>query len=365
MSFVLHGLGTATPPDRLTRADAVAVAKVLADPAISHWVEDIYSGSGVNVRHQVIGRDVTDDVVNGTAFTGSPYLLHPARPNGPGTAARMAIYEAQAGPLAVRAAKAALAEADFAPDSITHLITVSCTGFVSPGVDFELISALGLPDTVERVNVGFMGCHGTLNGLRVANAYATADPTARVLLAAVELCSLHYYYGGDPGKLIANALFADGAAALVGSGEPKAGGYRVLATGSVRIPASVPDMGWKVGDHGFEMALTKRVPKLIAAHLKPWLTGWLAKHGLTVGAVGGWAVHPGGPKILTSTCEALGLPESAVGYSRQVLAECGNMSSPTVWFIVDRMRRAGLRGAVVVLGFGPGLVAEAALLVAE
>jgi alpha-pyrone synthase len=183
-----------------------------------------------------------------------------------------------------------------------------------------------------------------------------------VLLAAVELCSLHYYYGGDPGKLIANALFADGAAALVGSGEPSLTGLRVLATGSVRIPDSEPDMGWKVGDHGFEMALTKRVPKLIAAHLKPWLTDWLAKHGLAVNAVGGWAVHPGGPKVLTSVCEALGLPDSAVGFSRQVLAEYGNMSSPTVWFIVDRMRKAGVGGPVVVLGFGPGLVAEAALL---
>ena len=362
MSFVLHGLGTATPPDRLTRADAIAVAKVLADPAISHWVEDIYSGSGVNSRHQVIGRDVADDVVNGTCVTGSPFLLDASRPNGPSTSARMAIYEKQATPLATRAAALALEQSGFAPESITHLVTVSCTGFVSPGVDFGLMTALGLPSTVERVNVGFMGCHGSINGLRVANAYATADPTAHVLLTAVELCSLHYYYGGDPGKLIANALFADGAAALVGSGQPVENGWHVLATGSVRVPDSEPDMGWKVGDSGFEMSLTKRVPKLIATHLKPWLVGWLAKNGLTADAVSGWAVHPGGPKVLTSVCEALGLPDSAVGYSRQVLAEYGNMSSPTVWFIVDRMRQAGVSGPVVVLGFGPGLVAEAALI---
>lgn len=362
MSFVLHGLGTAHPPDRITRAESVAVAKVLADPAIAHWVEDIYAGSGVDARHQVIGRDVADDVVNGTHVTGSPYLLDPARPHGPSTSDRMEVYEAQAAPLAIRAARLALDESGFAPDSFTHLITVSCTGFVSPGVDFALMSALGLPATVERVHVGFMGCHGTINALRVANAYATADPAARVLLAAVELCSLHYYYGGDPGKLIANALFADGAAALVGGGQPKPGAWQVAATGSVRIPDSEPDMGWKVGDHGFEMALTKRVPKLIATHLKPWLIGWLARHGLSVEAVGGWAVHPGGPKVLTSVCEALGLPESAVGYSRQVLRECGNMSSPTVWFIADRMRQSGVSGPVVVLGFGPGLVAEAAIL---
>jgi alpha-pyrone synthase len=224
-----------------------------------------------------------------------------------------------------------------------------------------------LPATVERVHVGFMGCHGTLNALRVANAFATADPSARILLAAVELCSLHYYYGADPGKIIANSLFADGSAALVGSGESNPNGLRVLATGSEFGMRTEPDMGWKVGDHGFEMVLTKRIPKLIAAHLKPWLSQWLAKHGLTVETVSGWAVHPGGPKILSSVCEGLGLPDSAVETSRAVLREFGNMSSPTVWFVVDRMRRPaanglGVTGPIVVLGFGPGLVAEAALL---
>ena len=104
-----------------------------------------------------------------------------------------------------------------APESITHLVTVSCTGFVAPGVDLALIDGLGLRPTVERTHVGFMGCHGALNGLRVANAFATADPTARVLLCAVELCSLHYYYGSAADKLVANAIFADGAAAVVGA----------------------------------------------------------------------------------------------------------------------------------------------------
>ena len=104
----------------------------------------------------------------------------------------------------------------FEPGSITHLVTVSCTGFVAPGVDLALIRGLGLRPTVERTHVGFMGCHGALNGLRVANAFASADPAARVLLCAVELCSLHYHYGRQPDKVVANALFADGAAAVVG-----------------------------------------------------------------------------------------------------------------------------------------------------
>ena len=113
---------------------------------------------------------------------------------------------------------------------------MSCTGFVAPGVDLALIRGLGLRPTVERTHVGFMGCHGALNGLRVANAFAAADPAARVLLCAVELCSLHYYYGWQPDKVVANALFADGAAAVVGSGGEGPGRWRVAATGSCLIP---------------------------------------------------------------------------------------------------------------------------------
>jgi predicted naringenin-chalcone synthase len=123
-------------------------------------------------------------------------------------------------------------------------------------------------------------------------------------------------------------------------------------------------MCWRVGDHGFEMGLGKTVSDAIAKHLRPWLEEWLARHGLTLAAVGGWAVHPGGPKIVTAVQEALGLPAEAVVASRGVLAEYGNMSSPTVLFVLDRLRRQGeLPRPCVMLGFGPGLFAEAALLV--
>jgi predicted naringenin-chalcone synthase len=127
----------------------------------------------------------------------------------------------------VRAATAALAEAGFEASPIAHVVTVSCTGFVAPGLDFALITGLELKPTVARTHVGFMGCHGALNGLRVANVFATADPNARVLVTAVELYSLHYN-GSAADKLIANAIFADGAAAVVGCAAPAAWLYRLL-----------------------------------------------------------------------------------------------------------------------------------------
>jgi len=242
---------------------------------------------------------------------------------------------------------------------------VSCTGFHAPGFDSVLIKEVGLSRGVARTHVGFMGCHGLLNGLRVANAFLGSDPAACVLLCAVELCSLHHQYGWDAEKIVANALFADGAGALVGVAGPAGGAvdsYRVVATGSTLVDDSEDAMGWRIGDHGFEMILSPRVPDLIARHVRPWLERWLAGQGLTIETVGSWAVHPGGPRILSSFGEATGLDRAALEPSYRVLAEYGNMSSPTVLFILNRLLSAGAARPCVAIAFGPGLAVEAALL---
>jgi predicted naringenin-chalcone synthase len=241
-------------------------------------------------------------------------------------------------------------------------VTVSCTGFAAPGVDIGLMKTLGLRPTAQRTNVGFMGCHGALNGLRVAGAITGADPAARVLLCAVELSSLHYYYGWNPKKMVGNALFADGAAAIVGVPDGDgAAGWRLAANGSCLFPDSEYAMTWHVGDHGFDMMLSTRVPNLINQNLRPWLEAWLGERQLRIADVGSWAVHPGGPRVLACVEESLGLPAGATSVSREILASCGNMSSPTVLFILDRLRRRQAPLPCVALGFGPGLVAEGAL----
>jgi predicted naringenin-chalcone synthase len=163
---------------------------------------------------------------------------------------------------------------------------------------------------------------------------------------------------------VANALFGDGAAAAVGvpAAEGPADAWRVTAAGSCLVPDSLGAMTWAVGDHGFDMSLSRGVPQLIARHVRPWLTAWLAGEGLAPEGVASWAVHPGGPRILGAVEEGLCLPREALAASREVLAECGNMSSPTVLFVLDRLRAAGAPRPCVALGFGPGLVAEALLL---
>ncbi len=208
-----------------------------------------------------------------------------------------------------------------------------------------------------------MGCHGTLNALRAAQAWVDAEPAAVVLVCAVELCSLHFQYGCDPDTLVANALFADGAAALVGrsatSGDKA---WRMVAAGSNLMPDAEDGMTWRIGNHGFQMTLSPRVPDLIGAHLRPWLEAWFASLGRRLEDLNSWAVHPGGPRILTSVAKALGLSEATLATSAEILAECGNMSSPTVLFILQRLQQQGARLPCLALGFGPGLVAEAALL---
>jgi predicted naringenin-chalcone synthase len=366
MSFAILGLGTALPPTRLPQADAERVARAMccSTPEHAELVAALYRQTGIASRHVLFGEDVVRDVLDGTRHTGSPYLPNGPDYPGPTTHQRMQTYGEHALPLALRAAEAALADARLDPARVTHIVTVSCTGFAAPGVDVGLMKRLGLRPTVERTHVGFMGCHGALNGLRVARAFTGADPKARVLICAVELCSLHYHYGWNPKRMVANALFADGAAALVGgpAEAAPAGAWRVAASGSCLFPDCEYAMTWHVGDHGFDMTLSTRVPNLIAANLRPWAERWLGERGLTLGDIASWVIHPGGPRVLTDVEQALGLDPTRTAVSREVLGECGNMSSPTVLFLLDRLRRRGAPRPCVALGFGPGLVVEAALI---
>jgi prepilin-type processing-associated H-X9-DG protein len=383
MPVNLLGIGTALPSHRLSQAESAAMAQSLSatNDVQATLLRRLQRRSGVAFRHSVLLADADGPLADRLPFyTGA----------NPSTAERMARFAAEAGPLALRASSAALAAAAVDPAAITHLVTVCCTGFQAPGFDLELIQALPLAADVARTQVGFMGCHGALNGLRVAHAFAQADAGARVLLCALELCSLHQQLGWHPERVVANALFADGAAAtvLAADGTPAAGAgagaesgaeagagagpeqgqlqvsppWRLLASGSTVLPDSADAMAWTIGDHGFEMGLSPRVPALIAARLAPWLDGWLAAQGLDRAAIGSWALHPGGPRLLESVRECLDLPASAIEPSTAVLRECGNMSSATILFILDRLQRAGAPLPCVALAFGPGLCVEAALL---
>ncbi|HAH47099.1 MAG TPA: type III polyketide synthase, partial [Planctomycetaceae bacterium] len=170
--------------------------------------------------------------------------------------------------------------------------------------------------------------------------------------------------GWCPDKIVANALFADGAAAVVGKQSQSRSGeqWELVASGSTVVPDSEEMMSWRIGDHGFEMTLSPQIPDLIKARLRPWLENWLAGQGIRIEEVGSWAIHPGGPRILTVVADAVGFEEEKLAPSREILSEFGNMSSPTVLFILQRLQAAQAARPCVMLGFGPGLTIEAALV---
>ena len=339
MPLSVIGLGTAVPQGRLSQAEALALAPQMAtaSPRQQRLLERIYQRSGVNYRH----------------------CIPPSVSPNPSTAERMRRYQPAALDLAQRASRLALDDAGIEASAITHLITVSCTGFGAPGFDLALIASLPLSMDVARTHVGFMGCHG-----------------ACVLLCAVELCSLHLQAGWNPDHIVANALFADGAGAVVavgcevsrehgGGSTSKRSGLQLITSASTVLPGSEELMGWTIGDHGFSMVLSSQVPSRIAAHLRPWLDHWLAGQGLTLPELETWAVHPGGPRILRAVLESAALQAAQIDLSTEVLSQFGNMSSATILFILERLRTRAGSGPCLALGFGPGLTVEAALLLRQ
>jgi predicted naringenin-chalcone synthase len=365
----LFGIGTAAPapmPQEQILQMAIGASGAALDQQA--WLTRLFRGCGIQTRGIVVantpinGNIPTPDQQLKSACTFYPPSTGPTD-HGPTTETRMSRYAADAPPLAITAVRASLSQSQIAPEQITHLFTASCTGFMAPGIDCALIEQLHLSPQVRRLHIGFMGCHAAFNLLAVARDVVRTDPRARVLVCCVELCSLHLAYGLDPGKLVANALFADGAAAAVLGASSDGDGHalHLTDTASMLIPNSADAMTWRIGNHGFEMTLSPGIPNLIREHLRPWCEKFLARHRLKITDIAGWAIHPGGPKILDAVGETLHLSAESLEPSRQILARHGNMSSVTVLFILQKMLPQRYDGPSVAIGLGPGLMAEGML----
>jgi predicted naringenin-chalcone synthase len=328
----------------------VAEAQPLRRPGLSRNIERVARRAGIRTRHSVLPDYARTP--EGFAFFPSNWALDPF----PTTAQRMEVYEREAVALAERAARSALAEARVTPSDVTHLVLTTCTGFFAPGPDIELVRRLGLPPTVRRTLIGFMGCYAGFNGLRTADDIVRADPSAVVLQVSVELCTLHLQRDANLDTAISNLLFADGAAAATyARGEGRA---EIAHTASQLAPDSADQMSWHVRDHGFVMRLAATVPDHLDREVPGFVQRLCSDGGLRAAQVGGWGVHPGGRRILEVVG---GLLDTELPESFDVLRDYGNMSSATIFFVLDRLLRSG-RGPVAALGFGPGLTMEGALL---
>ena len=274
----------------------------------------------------------------------------------PDTAARMKKFEACAPGLAVEAAEKLLAGED--RSRISHVLVTSCTGLYAPGIDLALVEQCGLPSTVERTMVGFMGCYAAINALKLARHIVRSEPGARVLVVNLELCTLHLHETDDLEEILSFLLFADGCAAALVSADPL--GVEMKSFRAALVPDTRELIRWNIRQQGFDMVLSGAVPGAIRTALTN------ARDDILGGAndIDLWAVHPGGRTVLDAVEQAFALPAAAMSASRSVLNDYGNMSSGTVMFVLDRvMREAAAQGGNkgqngCAMSFGPGLSAE-------
>ncbi len=280
-------------------------------------------------------------------------------------AQRNAVYQQAMIETGVSLARAALQRAGL--DGIDAIVSSSCTGFMIPAVDAHIANALGLGPRLTRLPITEAGCAGGAVALARAADFLVAHPRSAALVVAIEFSSLTFQ-AGDPSvtNLVATALFADGAGAavLLGAEHPSAGAAQVEFRRAVSyfMPDSLGAMGYDVVESGFRLVLDKRLPDFLRGKLKPMILEFLGDHGLSFGDIAGFAIHPGGRKVLDVAEEELGLSPAQTEASRTVLREHGNMSSATLLFVLDRVLPALEPGAFALgIGFGPGFAIELSL----
>jgi predicted naringenin-chalcone synthase len=363
MSIYLHRIETLLPPNADTQDNlAGQFGKWARDPVTARMIRHVFRRSGIHTRHSVL-RDFAD-ASNAELFRedSEGQLIEPT------TQARNRVFARHAAPMAVELARRLLQEADgFAPADVTHVITATCTGFVNPGPEMAIVNELGLSQSVERYNLGFMGCYAAIPALRMARQFCLARPDAVVLVVCLELCSLHMQMRSDADSILGNALFADGAgAALVSARRPADGQAALKLDGfmSALAPEGRGDMAWEVGDRGFNLVLSSYVPDIIGANIGRIIGDLLVPRDLLPADIDLWAVHPGGKSILDKFEEAVRVAPEQIADSRAVLRDCGNMSSATILFVLQRMfyRVGQAPQKIAAMAFGPGLTIECGLL---
>jgi alkylresorcinol/alkylpyrone synthase len=264
--------------------------------------------------------------------------------------------------LFIDAARKAIERADLSAGDIDTVVTVCSTGIATPSLEARVAGKLGLRSDVSRVPVFGLGCAGGVTGLSVASKLAQARPGTNVLLVAIELCTLAVRHEElTKVNLVAASLFGDGAAALVlraGDG----GATRVEATGEHLWPDTLDIMGWNVDPEGFGVIFQRTIPDFVAANMNPAVAGILASMDLSLGDIDRFICHPGGAKVVRALETAFALNQGALDHERDVLADYGNMSGPTVLFVLERARAAGLPSRSLLTALGPGFTASCVAL---
>ncbi len=364
----IHSIGTAVPPHQIAQEahyDILASANGL-NRAEKLLLRTIYAKCGIRYRHSVLAEFGQPDAPD-------HLIWHPAGEQ-PATAvaARMTVYEQYAAALCAEAVEDCLHRIPgTSAGDITHVITFSCTGMYAPGLDIELVEKFGIPRSAERTCINFMGCYAAINALKSAYHIARSEPDAVVLIAGVELCSLHYQKSNEPNQMVANALFSDGAAAAIISTKELAPernhpAFCLQSFYSEFEPAASEHMVWRIGNAGFDLRLTPDVPEVVQGNIHGLIGRLLTRAGLRQNDIDYYAIHPGGVKILEACEQALDISKEANATSYEVLRDYGNMSSVTVLFVLkkymDSLSKEASGKHLMACAFGPGITMESAIL---
>jgi predicted naringenin-chalcone synthase len=363
-SSFLVSIGTAVPSNIYTQGEIAGfmIRYFGLEGDAVRKLSLIYDKSGIDLRHSVLA-----DFRAG----GSPALFTCSTVN-PSLSDRMRVYNREAVCLAADAVSDCFSQLQRKDreqlKEVTHLITVSCTGMSAPGVDIQLMQQLGLPNDVHRTSVNFMGCYAAFHALRMADSICRCEEDAVVLVCMVELCSIHFQPGDETETLVVNSLFADGAAAALVTSGKKAGVLQsphleICGFSGEVIHDGASYMTWDPGEEGFLMGLDAMVPNVIQEHAGRMIHAAVRKFDLKKEDIGAWAIHPGGRRILEATAGSMNLPLKELSASFNVLRRYGNMSSPTICFVLKEIRQHDWKNKrhIFAAGFGPGITIETAL----
>ena len=355
MSAYLTSIGSALPPFRISQQKLLSfmLNRLPLDKEKAHELELLYRASGIRHRYSVI-----------KAFSdrNDPSLFHS---DSPSVDIRLDIYQREALKLAQNAVLNAFHYSQISEKEITHLITVSCTGMEAPGIDIQLIENLSLSTNIERTAINFMGCYGCFNAFKVAKHIVESEPTSKVLIVSVELCSLHLQDKTDPDSLLSNSLFGDGAGAAIIESNPSNCCLKLNTFYNDLVFEGKKDMTWKISEHGFLMTLSQKIPEIIKKNIASFTKALLQKNNLRLQDIDFLAMHPGGKSILRAVEESLNFSEKANKAAHDTLQSYGNMSSATILFVLkkhlEQAKSTDHRKKILSLAFGPGLTIEGGL----
>jgi alpha-pyrone synthase len=363
MQTGIVAIGTANPLFRRPQPQVMEfMANVLQLNATEkRLLRALYKGTQIEYRYSVL----EDYCKNTGEFS---FFSNDLNDDFPTTHKRMEAFKTLAPALAIAAINDCFTNLqNFDKTSITHLITVSCTGMYAPGIDIEIINQLQLKTSTHRTSINFMGCYAAFIAIKTADSICKSEPNAKVLIVCVELCTLHFQKNKSLDSLTANALFGDGAAALLIEAQPQKNKYlSIEAFYADLIPQSDTAMAWNITDSGFDMVLTSFIPELIEKGIPKFIDKLVSQKNLQLQDIDFFAIHTGGVKILQACAQALKITEDDNKYSYEVLREYGNMSSPTVLFVIkkiwDQLNSQHHNKTIFSCSFGPGLSFESMLL---